>query len=157
MHALILKLMLLTCLCTGEVWAAGPSLAVGDAWIREAPPGVAVLAGYLRLDNRGDKALVVEAIRSQDFERIELHRTVVEEGVARMLPVDRLEIPPGGSVSLEPGGMHLMLFNPGRPLRQDDRVAFSVELADNACQRFEAVVKRVSGDESLQHHQHHHH
>ncbi len=157
MQTLSLKLLLLLCLCTGEVWAAGSSLAVAEAWIREAPPGSTVLAGYLRLDNPGDEALVVDTFRSQDFERIELHRTVVEGGVARMLPVERLEIPPGGSVSLEPGGMHLMLFNPARPLRQDDRVVISVELADAARRRFEAVVKRVSGDDSRQHHQHHHH
>jgi copper(I)-binding protein len=157
MPQMALKLLLLAWLCTGEALAAGQSLAIGDAWIREAPPGAAVLAGYLRLDNPGDKALVIEAFHSQDFERIELHRTIVEDGVARMLHVDRLAVPPGDSVSLEPGGMHLMLFNPARPLRQDDRVVFSVELAGESSLRFEAVVKRVSGDDSRQHHHHHHH
>ena len=154
MKTLVLKFLLLACLCTGEVLAAEASLAIGDAWIREAPPGATVLAGYLRLDNRGDKTLVIGTIRSEDFERIELHRTVVDEGIARMVPVERLEILPGDSVSLEPGGMHLMLFNPARSLRQDDRVVFSVELAEDACQRFEAVVKRGSGDDA--HHHHHH-
>ena len=156
MKALALKFLLLACLCSGKVMAAGPSLAISDAWIREAPPGATVLAGYLRLANTGDKALVISAIRSQDFERIELHRTVVEEGIARMLPVERLEIPPGDSISLEPGGMHLMLFNPARSLRQDDRVVFSVELAGDACQRFESVVMRGTDVDAHQHHNHHH-
>jgi len=39
----------------------------------------------------------------------------------------------------------IMLFSHIFPLSKTSRSAF------------EAVVKRVSGDESLQHHQHHHH
>ena len=88
---------LLLCLCAVAAPAAEPWIEITDAWIREAPPGATVLAGYLRATNRSDAGLDIVAIHSEVFERIELHRTVIEEGVARMLPVARLEIAAGES------------------------------------------------------------
>ena len=148
---------LLLCLCAITARAAESWIEIADAWVREAPPGATVLAGYLRVTNRSDAGLDIVAIHSEAFERIELHRTVIEDGLARMLPVERLEIAAGESVALAPGGMHLMLFSPVRPLREDDRVAFSLELADGRSHRFEALVRRESGDDAHRHHHHHQH
>ena len=152
MHAFLMAL----CLNTGQAWATDPALNVSEAWIREAPPGADVLAAYLRLENTAGDTVVVSAFQSRDFGHIEIHRTVVEEGVARMLPVERLEIASGEAIALEPGGMHLMLFRPARSLRQDDRVVFSLELADGRSQTFEATVRRETGDDSHRHHHHKH-
>jgi len=149
--------LLLAWLFTASVAAEHTGLLVRDAWIREAPPGASVLAGYLQLENRGPETLVLDTLSSRDFGRIELHRTLVEEGVARMQPVGQLEIAAGESVSLEPGGMHLMLFSPGRPLQAGDRVEFSIQLANGASHAFEATVRRGAADEADQHHHHHHH
>ena len=148
--------LLLAWLFTASVAAEQTGLVVRDAWVREAPPGGDVLAGYLRLENPASDTVVVGTLQSRDFDHIEIHRTVVEEGVARMLPVERLEIPPGETVALEPGGMHLMLFRPVRSLRQDDRVVFSLELADGRSQTFEATVRRDTGDDGHRHHHHKH-
>ena len=43
--------------------------------------------------------------------RVELHRSWIENGVARMARLDTLEIPPRASLVLAPGGHHLMLFD----------------------------------------------
>ena len=157
MRRLIHAVLGALCLLAGQALAADPVLGVSEAWVREAPPGADVLAGYLRLENPAGDTVVVGTLQSRDFDHIEIHRTVVEEGVARMFPVERLEIPPGETVALEPGGMHLMLFRPVRSLRQDDRVVFSLELADGRSQTFEATVRRETGDGSLRHHHHHKH
>lgn len=45
-----------------------------------------------------------------------LHRTVSEAGVARMIKVEELQIGAGGSVVLEPAGLHLMLTGLAVPL-----------------------------------------
>jgi copper(I)-binding protein len=149
--------LLLAWLFTAAAAADETGLVVRDAWIREAPPGASVLAGYLQLENRGPEALVVDTMSSRDFGRIELHRTLVEEGVARMLPVGHLEIAAGESVILEPGGMHLMLFNPGRPLQVGDGVDFSIQLANGVSHAFQATVRRGAADKAHQHHDHQHH
>lgn len=48
--------------------------------------------------------------------RVELHRTTVENGMARMQPVPILDIPPRSEVRLEPNGLHLMLVDLRAPL-----------------------------------------
>src|SRR5512147_3065222 len=95
--------------------AYGATLEVHDAWIREAPPTASVLAAYMVISNVRETPAEIAAISSPDFEHTELHRTIVESGVARMVPIEKFQIPAGERISLEPGGIHLMLINPERP------------------------------------------
>jgi len=132
---------------------AAPTMDVTGGWVREAPPTSRVLAAYMRISNLTETALTVTGITSPDFDSAELHRTVVEEGVARMLPVPELTIPAAGSVLLEPGGLHLMLFDPVRPLLQGDSVTLVLHRSDGICITLSVPVLRRTGDESA--HQHH--
>lgn len=91
-----------------------PPLSAENARIREAPPGAEILGGFLSLRNNSDQPIRCTAISSPDFGAIEIHRTVIEDGQSRMLREDALELPPGGSAQLVPGGRHLMLFRPQR-------------------------------------------
>jgi hypothetical protein len=123
--------------------AACPGLELSDGWIREAPPGAAVMAAYARLRNAGPAALDVEKARSAEFGAAELHRTVVENGISRMLRGQILRLPPGASAALEPGGWHLMLFRPARQLKAGDEVAITLECGKTA-QSFPFTVRNKS-------------
>ena len=118
--------------------SACPDLAVEQAWIREAPPG-AMSAAYARLTNKGKRPLVVDGARSPDFGGAGLHRTVVTDGIARMRE-GTLEIAAGASAMLEPGGWHLMLFDPARPLKAGDTVVLSLTCGAGA-REFTFTVK----------------
>jgi hypothetical protein len=138
----------------------GPSLATADAilevdepWIREAPPAARIMAGYMTMVNTGDTAVTVTSISSPDFENAEIHRTVVEEGVARMLPVRQLEIPASSRLKLEPGGLHLMLFDPQRPLQEGETVTLTFHGSPGDDVTVTAPVLRKTGED----HSHHHH
>ncbi len=122
-------------------------LVVSDAWIREAPPGTTVLAGYLKITNRGVAHATVSGVSADDFSSVEIHRTVMENGVARMLSARQLEIPAGESFVLEPGGYHLMLFNPVRPLVAGDTVELLLQIRDGACLAVNAPVARMTVDQ----------
>jgi copper(I)-binding protein len=132
---------------------AAPTMDVIDGWVREAPPTSRVLAAYMRIINQTEGDLTVTGITSPDFEAADLHRTVVEDGVARMLPVPELTIPAGGSITLEPGGLHLMLFDPVRPLQQGDSVTLVLHRSDDICITLSVPVLRGTGAEHV-HHQH---
>ena len=78
-------------------------------------------AGYLTILNEGaapDRLLAVQA----DFAQVTLHRTEKDaEGVARMRPADGIEIAPGETVALEPGGAHVMFVGlDGDPFEAGD-------------------------------------
>jgi copper(I)-binding protein len=132
---------------------AAPTMDITDGWVREAPPTSRVLAAYMQIINLTDSDLTVTDISSPDFEAADLHRTVVEDGVARMLPVPELTIPAGGSITLEPGGLHLMLFDPVRPLQQGDTVTLVLHRSDDICITLSVPVLRSTGAEHV-HHQH---
>jgi copper(I)-binding protein len=107
-------------------------------------------AGYLTISNPTDKDIELVEVRSEDFESIELHVTVTEEGVAKMRREDSVIVPAGGRVEFAPGGRHLMLFGQARPLSEGDSVQLVLGLADGTELRGMASVTRGSHD----HHDH---
>jgi len=137
--------------------SAAAELDISQSWVREAPPNARVMAGYMNIRNAGPTTVQVIAVSSPSFTRAELHRTVVEEGVARMEPVGQLEIAAGSSVSLEPGGLHLMLIEPQQVLQEGDSVTLVIHRADGMCMTVQAPVQRntSTGDAHSQHHHHH--
>jgi copper(I)-binding protein len=56
-----------------------------------------------------------------------LHQTVSKGGMARMMHSPRIEIKPGSTLQLTPGGYHLMLMHPKKGLRQGDQVEVLLE------------------------------
>jgi periplasmic copper chaperone A len=101
-------------------------LDVTAAWIREAPPGAMMLAAYATLANKGDHALLIDGGQGQDFASVELHHTVVENGMSRMTSGHALALAPGARTTLAPGGWHLMLVEPRRALKAGDRVPLAL-------------------------------
>ena len=124
---------------------ATTALRVQDVWIRAAPPGVSVLAGYMTLVNDSDHDAVVTGASSPSFRMIEMHRSVSEGGMARMVEQDTLTVPARGRLVLEPDGLHLMLMMPSGPLRPGDAVELSLQLADGHSVSVTARV-RTSGE-----------
>ena len=148
-HALIIVILLAATSLAG----ADSGLQVSEPWVREAPPTSRVLAGYLTLVNTGDNTVTVTAISSPDFKNTEIHRTVIEAGVARMLAVKQLEVPAGGQLMLEPGGHHLMLFDPLRTLTAGATVTLIMHMNNGKQLSATAPVIRKTSED----HSHHHH
>jgi len=144
----ITAFLLLCCVIPAQ---ADDTLQVSDPWIREAPPGATVLAGYLTLTNTTSAPLVIEAVSSPAFEAVEIHRSQVVDGVARMQPVSELTVPATGNISLAPGGYHLMLLRPVRPLTEGDNVILLLHRADGICVTVTAPVLRMTESSSHQH------
>jgi copper(I)-binding protein len=95
--------------------AAAHGAAAGDLTIEHphARATVAVQkngAAYMVVRNRGSEPDRLLGARTEEAQAAELHgTTVTAEGVARMRPVEAVEIPPGGEAKLAPGGLHFML------------------------------------------------
>ncbi len=137
------------CILATSLWATGTAHAQGrigvfDAWIRAAPPGATMLAGYATLKNTGDAPISILTVHSDAFRMTSLHETVVEDGVARMREMHRLQIPAGGEVQLAPGGKHLMFMQPRGDTAIGERVAVTFLMADGA--RVETYFDVVPAD-----------
>src|ERR1700694_820843 len=102
-------------------------VSVRDAWIRETPPGVAMMAGYMGLQNNTSRSQVLVAASSSGFETVMIHRTIVKDGMTGMAHASQIELAPNASLIFAPGGYHLMLMNPKRTLRAGDPVVINLE------------------------------
>jgi copper(I)-binding protein len=102
-------------------------ISVRDAWIRETPPGMTMMAGYMELRNNTSRPQGLVAASSSGFETVTIHRTIVKDGMAGMVHASQIELTPSASLIFAPGGYHLMLMNPKRTLRAGDPVAINLE------------------------------
>ncbi len=100
------------------------------AWIREAPPGAQRLAAYLVIDNNLSTAITLTGVSSDSFAMVQIHRTTMHDGVARMRMIGELAIGPGQAQSLNPGGTHLMLIDPRADFVAGDSVRLVLHFAD---------------------------
>lgn len=134
---------------------AGESVHIQNAWIREAPPTIKVMAGYLDIENSSDRALTLVSAESPEFERIEFHISQVENGIARMQQQKRIVIDPNTTFSFEPGGYHLMLFNNSTPMRKGKNVSIKLTFKDGETYVLDAKVKETNSNDP-HHHDHNH-
>lgn len=117
---------LLVCLAAMPALAQDISrgdIRISQPWARATPGGAKVAAGYLTITNTGklpDKLVGGTATVSSV---LEIHDMTMTDGVMRMRRVDGgLEIKPGETVTLRPGGLHLMFMELKQPLKQGEKV-----------------------------------
>ena len=103
------------------------SVSVRDAWIREPPPGMTTMAGYMELRNDTSRRQVLIAASSSGFETVMMHQTIAKGGMAGMVHASQIELAPNASLNFAPGGYHLMLMNPKRTLRAGDQIVINLE------------------------------
>lgn len=105
---------------TGQTFAAG-DLVISGAFTRAMLPNAKSGGAYLTIENKGataDKLIGVSTIAAQ---LAQVHEMKIEGDVMKMNEIEGgMEIPAGGSVSLAPGGMHIMLMGVGSPFEEGE-------------------------------------
>ncbi len=129
-----------------------PGLVAQDQWIREAPPGMQMMAGYATLKNDTDKTIDVLSVESPAFKAIEMHTTKIVDGTARMIEQEKLTIPAHGELKLAPGGFHLMLMMPTKALKAGDHVQMTLFLNDKKQKTIDFEVKKASSMQKMHSH-----
>lgn len=120
----------------GVILAATPALAgdavkgpiaVSGAWSRATPAQAPTGAAFMTITNTGAESDRLVAANAKVSKTVELHLHMEMGGVMRMRPVEAIDIRPGKAVTLEPGGLHVMLIGLAAPLGQGD--SFPLTLA----------------------------
>ena len=93
-----------------------------DVQLRASTAGMPSSAAYLKIINNGvsdDRLIAAKAAIAQ---RVEIHSMEMDNGVMRMRAVDGgLAIAAGDSVTLAPGGLHIMLMGLTTDLAPDTK------------------------------------
>lgn len=137
------KLLILTLFCLSfSLQADSSSVEFDNGWIKQLPPVVPMRAGYMQISNTGKTPAEIVAMQSDAFESIEMHETMMEDGMMKMVQQHSIVIPAGASVELKPGGKHIMMINPTIALQVGDKVDISVTFSDEKSQLIQLKVKK---------------
>ncbi|RMG38714.1 MAG: copper chaperone PCu(A)C [Gammaproteobacteria bacterium] len=109
-----------------------PLLQASEAWIKQLPPVIRVRAGYVIIQNQDSRPHRLVGASSPAFERIQMHRTLIDGGRMKMVRAEHFSIPAKGTLTLAPGGRHLMMFSPRRPLPAGSEVPVTLRFADGS-------------------------
>ncbi len=111
-----------------EKSACTPQIQQG--WIRLLPGGMPMHAGFGRIDNACPQPITIVAAKSISYGDVELHESRNIDGVNRMRQLKELRIAPKDAAVLKPGGMHLMLMDPVKPVKPGSRIVIVFTLSD---------------------------
>lgn len=94
-------------------------LEIDAAWARASIGASRPGGAYFIVRNLGGEPDRLTGLSSPASAMPMLHETTVsEDGVSRMVHIEAPEIPAGGELVLEPGGMHVMLMDLSGPLEE---------------------------------------
>lgn len=98
-------------------------LTLSGAFTRATLPNAPVGGGYVTIINNGDEADRLVAAESPFSPDVQIHQMAVVNDVMEMNELeDGLEIPAGETVTLAPGGLHLMFMDISEPFVEGETV-----------------------------------
>ena len=119
-------------------------VVVEDAWVGEVPPSSPVAAAYMTIRNDGSSDDKLLGVTADIAGHTMIHETVVDDkGVAKMNMVDALVIPAGKSVTLKPGGTHVMLMDLKEPVTGKEKIELELKFENAGDEKVEAPVKKL--------------
>ncbi len=123
--------------------ATAAGLQFSNSTVRQPLPGKSLSAGYFSVENTGAQTVRLVSATSPWFERVELHQHSMHNGMMRMEKVAYLEVLAGQQLHLQPGGLHLMLFQPKYELTLGAQVPVEITSSDGESWKILAVVTKI--------------
>jgi len=121
------------CLLSRIALADDLPVKVENAWLQALPPIAEGTAAYMKIRNLGRVPLKLIGASSPIATRIEPMITTRQarngQEVMGMEAVAELEIPPGATLELKPGGNHLMIMGLISQPKEGEHVKFTVRFA----------------------------
>ncbi len=133
---------LLACLAAGQGAQAHQSLKLVQAYAFETTAGMANGAAYISLENRGSAPADLVGVASEVAEVTQIHTHVQDGDLRRMVALDLpLALAPGQRLTMEPGGIHVMLLNLQAPLAVGDQIELTFVFEGKHARNLEVMVQ----------------
>lgn len=118
-------------------------LAIEKAWARTPIGSNNNSAAYMKITNSSAQPItILGASASNVANNVELHKSYVDEqGVSRMAALDKLVIPANTTVELSPNGIHIMLIDLKKTLKEKSEIEITLQIENANPIKFKALVK----------------
>jgi hypothetical protein len=125
--------------------SAGQGIAITDPMARPAPLEGGTGGAFMTIRNASGQADRLRSASSPAARVVELHETVNDNGVMRMVPQpDGWQISPGGELELKPGGKHIMLIDLVRPLQAGMTIEITLNFDKAGLIKVQAPVREMA-------------
>jgi copper(I)-binding protein len=137
--------LILGLLCSAVVFAgtAADAITVADPYIPALPPGQPNSLAYMGLTNSSDQDIELVAAEGAVSKVVELHTHVMQDGMLNMITIDKIDLPAGKSVMLEPNGLHIMLIGLIKDLKDGDKAALTLIFKDGSKKVVDVPVRKI--------------
>ena len=98
------------------------ALTVSNPFARATPPGAKVAGAFMTIKNTGPEADRLISASSPAAGLVEIHEMAMEGGMMKMRAIKGIDLKPGATVELQPGGYHVMLEDLKQPLKQGEQI-----------------------------------
>lgn len=127
-------------------------MVIGDLMIIHPhipQPAASAMAagGFVAITNEGTEPDRLIGVTSDIAAKTELHESRVDaNGMGSMVPVEAIDIPPGGTVNLEHGGYHIMFMGLSGPLTEGQMVKVVLIFEKAGRAEVEFMIDPVDGE-----------
>ncbi len=137
--------LLITPFLTLNVSAEGMAdkITINDPYVRAVPPMVKTTAAFMQIQNSDEVERLVVDAATPAAGAVELHMHTNDDGVMRMRRIPHIHLPPGETVALQPGGLHIMLFDLVAPAKPGDELPITLTFQDGSTKSISAIVRTV--------------
>lgn len=123
-----MKRFLLAPLLAAAATGAWAQISIAQPWARATVPGQPVGAIYMTIDSPAEVTLV--QAQTDAAKEVQFHAMLHHDGVMKMREHGQIRVMPGKTVTLAPGGMHLMLIGLKAPLKAGESVDVKLTFKD---------------------------
>lgn len=111
-------------------------------------------AAYFTVANLGKTDVKVVGVSADVARRVELHTHIQDGEIMRMRHVKDIPVPAGGSVSLKPGGYHVMLMGLTRKLKEGETFPLTVMFDNGSKQQVTVKIGKMGAGGPMDHMKH---
>lgn len=122
-------------------------LVIYHPWSRASAGAAKTGAVFMKIENKSGTADRLIAASSPVADKVEFHTHIVENGVAKMRPVAAIDLPPGATTELKPGGLHVMLIGLRQQLKEYDSFPLTLTFEQAGQLEAEVLVEEAGAEE----------
>lgn len=129
--------------------SANKGIVVSEVWARASAGAAKIGAAYAKIANPGEGADRLVSASSPVAGTVELHTMAMEGDVMKMRAVPSIDVAPGATVELKPGGLHIMLIDLKAPLKEGTSFPLTLSFEKGGSSTLQVQVRGIAATSDM--------